>query len=157
MNAQVISFLKLLLYTLILNVLRYFPGSILEQYTIMGPMHAPMEQFPDCFGFRPEDFPTSLIYNFMLWFSVVILFHWAHRHLNGAMWVKSLQVFGICCLFFVSLAAVYMNHYTEGMRPFYRYSMLDALILFAFLGLINGFLYPLFFRKKQEETASSED
>lgn len=145
------QYLKLFGYTVLLNILRYYPGSWIETYTLFEPMHQPMVNYPDCFGFTEKDFPSSLIYNFMMWFSVIILFHIGHHTLKGSILIRSIIIFGICCLFFVSLAAVYMNHYTEGIRVFYRYSMLDGIILFSFLGIINGFLYPKFFPSIQTE------
>ena len=140
------TILKLLIYTIILNILRYFPGGLIEMYTIFEPMHKPMEAYPDCFGFTDADFTTSYAYNFLLWFSVVLIFHIGHKSLKGKMMQKSMIFFGICCLFFVSLAAVYMNHFQQGIRPFFMYSMLDGLILFSYLGAINGLLYPLIFK-----------
>lgn len=141
--------LKLIFYTVIINVLRYFPGGLIESYTIFEPMHKPMEDYPDCFGFTDKDLPASFAYNFVLWLSVVLIFHIAHKSLHQHMLIRSLIIYGLCCLFFVSLAAVYMNHYTMGIRTFYLYSMLDGLILFTYLGVINGFLYPLFFKQKK--------
>ena len=140
------TYFKLFLYTIILNILRYFPGGFIESYTIFESMHQPMEQYPDCFGFTAKDLPASYAYNFLLWLSVVLIFHIAHKSLHGKMIVRSLIVFAVCFLFFASLAAVYMNHYTQGIRIFYIYSILDGLILFSFLGIINGYLYPLFFK-----------
>ncbi len=140
-------YLKLFVYTILLNILRYFPGGWIEMYTIFDPMHQPMEDYPDCFGFTENDLPASFAYNFLLWLSVVLIFHIAHKSLSGGMIFRSLIVFGLCCLFFVSIAAIYMNHYTLGIRSFYLYSMLDAVLLFSFLGLVNGWLYPVFFKK----------
>lgn len=139
---------KLLGYTILLNLLRYFPGSWIESYTIFNAMHQPMIDYPDCFGFTQKDFPSSLFFNFTMWFSVVLIFHIGHRSLRVSMMMRSLILFGISCLFFVSLAAIYMNHYNEGIRVFYLFSMLDGIILFLLLGIINGYLYPVFFKSK---------
>ena len=62
--------------------------------------------------------------------------------------LRSLQGFGLMALFFISLAAVYMNHYTAPFRPFYAWSMVDALIVFTLVGIANGLLYPLFFPER---------
>ncbi|MEQ9593772.1 MAG: hypothetical protein RLN86_14295 [Cyclobacteriaceae bacterium] len=139
------EFLKLLAYTLILNILRYFPGSWIETYTIFESMHRPMAEFPDCFGFTDADFPSSLLYNFMMWLSVTSIFHVGHASIKGSLLFKSLVFYGLCCMFFISLAAIYMNHFTAGIRVFYMYSILDGLILFTFLGFVNSILYPKFF------------
>ena len=39
-----------------------------------------------------------------------------------------------------------MNHYVVGIRPFYYWSMVDALIVFTVVALANALLYPRFFR-----------
>jgi hypothetical protein len=148
MRPQLILLLKLLAYTLVLNVLRYYPGGWLEMYTIMEPMHEPMAMHPDAFGFTSSDLPSSYFYNFMLWLAVVLIFHIAKDALTGKMIIRSLKVFALCCLFFCSLAAVYMNHFNQDIRTFFMYSMLDAVLLFSFLGSINGLLYPLFFKSQ---------
>ena len=140
------TFIKLFVYTVLLNIIRYFPGGFIESITIFEPMHKPMEEYPDCFGFTEADLRFSYAYNFLLWLSVVLIFHISHRSLNGKMIFRSLIIFGICFLFFGSLAAIYMNHFVPGIRSFYIYSILDGLILFSLLGVINGFLYPLFFK-----------
>ena len=143
------TFLKLILLTLIINILRYFPLSWLEAVTIFEPMHAPMESQASCFGFRDVDFGWSLFYNFLLWFWVILGYHMFYRGLKGSHFIKSLLVFGFFCLFFISLAAIYMNHFNMEIRTFFRYSMLDALIIFIPLSLANGWLYPRFFREEQ--------
>lgn len=149
MRSQWLVIPKLLGYTVLLNVLRYYPGGWLEMYTIMEPMHRPMSAHPDAFGFTAADLPSSYFYNFVLWLSVVLIFHLAKDGLKGKMIVRSLIVFGVCCLFFCSLAAVYMNHFNQGIRTFFRYSMVDAVLLFSYLGILNGLLYPYFFKSNQ--------
>ena len=140
------TFGKILLLTLIINVLRYYPLSYVESLTIMEGMFGTMEAHPQYFGFTPDDLPWSYLYNFILWLCVVVIYHLAHRQLNGSHINRSLQVFAICGLFFISLTAVYMNHFNLEIRSFFRYSMMDALILFFFLGLANGLVYPKVFR-----------
>ncbi len=135
---------KFLLLVIILNLIRYFIVGPIEGLTIMEPMHRVMPEYPECFNneFTQFDWMTSFFYNFMLWVSVVWIFHLAHPALKGSYLIKSLKVFGICCLFFSSLAAIYMNHYIVDIRTFYRYSILDAIIVFTILGVGNGLLYP---------------
>lgn len=147
------NILKFLLLVVLLNGVRYLIGGMIEQYTIMLPMHQPMAEFPFCFNnnFTDHDWATSFFFNFMLWLAVTWLFHLAWPALKGSFITRSLIVFGICCLFFISLAAVYMNHYQEGIRTFYRYSMIDALILFPLLGVANGILYPLLLGKDRQQ------
>lgn len=130
-----------------LNVIRYLVGGPIESVTIMEPMHAVMPEYPEVFNvdFGTTDFVISLGYNFMLWLTATWVFHLAHPVFRGPVIVKSLKVFGLMCLFFVSQAAVYMNHYTDAVKPFYLYSMLDGLIVFGVVGVANGLLYPRFF------------
>ena len=122
----------------------------------MEPMHRVMPRHPEVFDldFTTADFGISLFYNYMLWFSATLVFHVAHPALRGPIWLRSLKIFALMLLFFCSLAAVYMNHYTAGVKPFYVWSMVDAVILFPLVGLANGVLYPLFFRETRSEERS---
>ncbi len=142
-----LRFLKLLGLALLLNLVRYLAGMPIESLTIMEPMHRVMPQFPEVFDtdFTSADFAISLGYNFMLWFTATAVFHLMHPALKGSLLIKSLKSFGLMCLFFVSLAAVYMNHYTDAVKPFYLWSMVDAVIVFTLVALANAFLYPRFF------------
>ncbi len=139
--------LKLAGYVLILNVIRYVVGGPIEQFTIMEPMHRVMPLYPDVFNadFSNRDFAISLFYNYMLWFAATLAFHMMHPALSGSWLTKSFKAYGVMCLSFVSLAAVYMNHYVDAVKPFYFYSMLDAVILFALVAAANAVLYPRFF------------
>lgn len=140
-------FLRLFLLVVVHNVVRYVIGGPIESVTIMEPMHRVMPQFPEVFDtdFTSTDFAISLGYNFMLWFSAALAFHLMQPSLPGGWLRKSLAGYGVLCLFFVSLAAVYMNHYTDAVKPFYAWSMVDAVIVFAVVGTANAFLYPRFF------------
>lgn len=140
------TFLKLVLYTAVLNVFRYYPIGWIELATLFEPMHAPMEQQALCFGFQPDDFTSSYIYNYLLWFWTVMIFHIGHRSIAGHMLIRSLVLFGLCAALFISLAAIYMNHFNQEIRVFFRWSMVDALVVFGLLALINGYLYPKIFR-----------
>lgn len=142
------TFLKLLVLALLLNVVRYFVGGPIEAVTIMESMHRVMPDYPDIFDneFSNADFARSLGYNFVMWFSALLGFHLMAPAIKANMLVKSFAGFGVMCLFFISLAAVYMNHYTAALKPFYIWSMVDAIIVFSVVALANAFLYPLFFR-----------
>ena len=143
---------KLVLLVVLLNVVRYTVGGFFESFTIMEPMHAPMPLFPEAFDndFTSTDFTISLFYNFMMWFFAAVVFHLVHPVLRGPIWVRSLKSFALMAAFFSSVAAVYMNHYTAGIKPFYFWSMIDAWIVFPIVGLANGWLYPRFFRTPAE-------
>lgn len=141
---------KFLLLVFLLNIIRYLIGGPLESLLIVEPMHSVMPKFPAVFDtdFNNTDFAVSLFYNFMLWLSATWVFYIAHPVIKGHYIVRSLKVFGIMALFFISLAAVYMNHFSDEVKPFFLYSMLDAVMLFAIVGLGNGILFPKIFRGK---------
>ena len=144
------TFLKFIALVVLLNLIRYGVGGPIEAMTIMEPMHAVMPQYPDVFDndFDTADFLVSIFYNFMLWLTATWVFHIAHPCVAGGFVTKSLKLFGLMCLFFISLAAVYMNHFTPAVKPFYLWSMVDALIVFGIVGLCNGVIYPKLFAKE---------
>ena len=61
------------------------------------------------------------------------------------MLVRSFKCYGLFWFGCVSLAAVYMNHYTAAVKPFYLYSMVDLTLAFGTAALANAWLYPRFF------------
>ena len=128
---------KLAALVLLLNVIRYLVGGPLEAITIMEPMHRVMPFYPEVFNtdFTSTDFTISLFYNYM-------------------MWAQSLKSYLIMAAFFCSLAAVYMNHYSSEIKPFYFWSMIDALILFPLIGLANAVFDPRFFPAQPDDQAS---
>lgn len=143
-----VKFSKFLLLVFLLNIIRYLIGGPIEALVLVEQMHAVMPKYPEVFdtNFSNADFTISLFYNFMLWLTATWVFYVAHPALKGSFIVKSLKIFGLMGLFFISLAAVYMNHYTADIKTFYLYSMLDAVILFPLVGVANGILYPRIFR-----------
>lgn len=142
------TFLRLIVLTLALNIVRYFVGGPIEAATIMAPMHQVMPQFPGVFDndFSTADFMRSLFYNYVMWFAAALGFHLMAPALKGPMIVKSFIGYGVMCLFFVSLAAVYMNHYVDAVKAFYIWSMVDAGIVFSVVAAANALLYPLLFK-----------
>lgn len=146
------KFAKFIFLVFLLNVIRYVVGGPIEAVVLMEPMHAVMPEYPEVFdtNFSTTDFVISLSYNFMMWLIATWVFYLAYPSLQGGFIVKSLKVFGLMGLFFISLAAVYMNHYTADIKTFYLYSMLDAVILFPLVGLANGLLFPRIFRSELE-------
>lgn len=142
--------LKLVLLCVLLNLVRYFVGGPLESVTIMEPMHAVMPRYPEVFDtdFTRADFAISLGYNFGMWLVATVVVHLLFPMLRGPAVLRSLQGFGLMALFFISLAAVYMNHYAPPVRPFYVWSMVDALLVFGVVGAANGLLYPRFFPER---------
>jgi hypothetical protein len=143
--------IRLLALTVVLNVIRYVVGGPIEAVTIAEPMHAVMPEYPQVFdvAFTSRDIAVSLGYNFAMWLTAGVVFHLLHPVLRGHMVLRSLQSYGLMALFFCSVAAVYMNHYQDPIKPFYLWSMVDAVIVFTLVGLANGLLYPLFFRRRR--------
>lgn len=139
---------RFLLLVVVLNLARYLLGWFPESWWVVPGMFGVMAKFPGSFNvnFDSKDFAVSLFYNFMLWFSAAWIFHVAHANVRGNFLIKSLKIYGISCLFFVSLTAVYMNHFVDSIKPFYLCSMLDAVILFPIVALANGLLYPKLFK-----------
>lgn len=140
---------KLAALVLLLNVVRYLVGGFVEGFTIMEPMHRPMALYPEVFDtdFTTADFTISLVYNYLMWFFAAVIFHLLNPVLRGSIWVRSLKSYGLVAAFFCSLAAVYMNHYVAEVKPFYAWSMVDAVIVFTIVALANALLYPRFFRQ----------
>ena len=138
---------KFLLLVVLLNLARYLLGWLPEGWWVLPGMFGVMEKFPESFNlaFSRKDFIVALFYNFMLWLSAAWIFHLAHVRVRGNFIVKSLKIYAVSCLFFLSLTAVYMNHFVAAARLFYWYSMLDAIILFTLVALVNGLLYPKLF------------
>lgn len=145
-----VKFAKFIFLVFLLNVIRYVIGGPIEAAVLMEPMHAVMPQYPEVFDtdFSNTDFTVSLFYNFMMWLVATWVFYLAHPAMEGGYIVKSLKIFGLMGLFFISLAAIYMNHYTADIKTFYLYSMLDAVIIFPLVGLANGLLFPRIFRSE---------
>jgi hypothetical protein len=143
------TFIKLAVLTVLLNLIRYFAGGPIEAMTIAGPMHAPMALHPDVYDntYTNTDFALSFLYNYGFWFAAVIAIHLMYPRLTGPALMRSLAGWAIMLFFFVSVAAVYMNHYVEPFRSFYIWSMIDAAIVFGVTALAHGILYPLFFRR----------
>lgn len=147
------TFLKFLLLVVILNVIRYLIGGPLEALFVVEGMHGVMPNFPNAFNvdFSGADFALSFFYNFMLWLSASAVFYLAYPAVSGNFIIKSLKIYGLMCLFFISLAAVYMNHYVPAVRVFYLFSMLDALIIFPIVAVANGLIFPRMFRNEVEK------
>jgi hypothetical protein len=107
---------------LLLNLVRYLLGGPIESVTIMRPMHSVMPRYPEVFDndFMTRDFIVSLFYVLQL-----------HALVRGGAGLPSpassparppvaakpgeLRSDG---LFFCSLAALYMNHFTATVKPF---------------------------------------
>lgn len=145
--------LRLLGLVVVLNLVRYLVGGPIEAVTIMEPMHEVMPRYPEVFDvdFTGRDFTISLGYNFAMWFVATWVFHLLHPVLRGGMVLRSLKSYGLMCLFFWSVAAVYMNHYQDPVKPFYLWSMVDAAIVFTVVAVANGLLYPLFLEGAPEQ------
>lgn len=135
--------LRLLLLVVLLNVVRYVVGPIVEAPFILPRLFAEMEASPGVFRteFTTFDWVTSYAYNFVLWLAIVWTYHLARPALRGGEIRRSLAVFGVAWLFFAALSFVYMNHYAHP-RAFYLWNVADAAVVFPIVGLANAWLYP---------------
>jgi len=150
------TLLRFLLLVGILNFVRYLLGWFPETCWVLPGRFGVMAKFPESFNnnFGGEDFSVPLVYNFMLWLATAWIFHLAHASVRGSFLMKTLKIYGICALFFASLAVVCMNHFVAAIRLFYLQSMLDALVLFPIVAAANGLLYPLVFTTTSARTGS---
>lgn len=133
---------RFLLLVVVLNIVRYVVGGPLEAVMILPGLFGEMERHADYFRteFSTFDWATSYFYNFMVWLVATWVFHISRPAVRGADLAASLKVFGLMWLFFASVSAVYMNHYSHP-RAFYAYNIADALLVFALVGVANGLLY----------------
>ena len=147
--------LRFLLLVVVLNVIRYLVGGLVEAPLIMPYLFGAMQESTAYFNtdFATLDWMTSYFYNFMMWLTVVWLFYLLHPVLSGHMIVKSLKVFGMGWLFFASVSAIYMNHYSHP-KAFYFWNILDAVIVFTIVAIANGLLYPLIMGKGENAAAA---
>jgi len=136
-------FLRFIVLVIILNLVRYFVIGFIEQPTILPYLFAQMEANIEYFNasFNIIDWITSYFYNFVMWLIIVWIFHLIHPVIKGNFYIKSLKVFGIMWIFFASVSAIYMNHYSHS-KGFYFWNIMDALLVYALLAIANGFLYP---------------
>ena len=139
-----VTFLRFLALVLVLNVVRYVVGGLIEGPLIMPHLFRVMGENPSYFNseFETIDWVTSYLYNFAMWAIAAWIFHLARPVLRGSEIVKSLKAFGICFLFFASVSFIYMNHYSHS-KEFYLINVTDAFLAFLLVGLANGLLYPL--------------
>ncbi len=136
---RVVRFLSLVIG---LNVLRYVVGAVVEPLLIFPGLFGAMESHSSYFNtsFTQLDWFTSYFYNFVVWLTCVWVFHLMRPALRGNDVVASLKAFGLMWLFFASVSAVYMNHYSHG-KAFYVWNIADALMMFAIVAIGNGLLY----------------
>ena len=144
------AILKLIALTVMLNLVRYFVIGFVEEIVIFEKLGAAMAASPSYFNlkFTTADWVTSYLYNFVMWLMPTIFFHKTHPFLRGSMILKSLKVYIPTLVVFLSISAIFMNHYSHP-KDFYLYSMLDAVIVFPLVAVANGLLYPFLVRPEQ--------
>ena len=133
---------RLLGLVIVLNVIRYVGGLLFEPFLIFPGLMGAMEQSAQYFRteFQTFDWTTSYFYNFMMWLCCVWVFHLMRPALRGSDLAASLKVFAIMWISFASISAIYMNHYSHP-KDFYLWNVLDGILVFALVGIANGFLY----------------
>lgn len=137
---------RFLALVVILNLLRYvIGGTLIEPFTIFPGLAASMEESASYFRneFETFDWATSFFYNFMMWLVCVWVFHLMRPVIKGSDLVASFKVFGILCLFFASISAILMNHYSHP-KDFYFWIILDGVLMYALVAAGNGLLYRRF-------------
>ncbi len=142
---------------LILNAVRYVVAGPIEQLTVLPPLFAAMADSPTIFNtdFSSSDWITSFAYNALMWAAAVLTFHGMHPQPAGGWAVKSLKSYGLMCVFFLSVSAIYMNHYSHP-QVFSLYNMGSAVIAFTVVAPANALLYPrIVCRKQKMETGAS--
>lgn len=134
--------LRFLALVVLLNIVRYAGGMLVEPWTVMPPLVDAMAASPEVFNtrFTPFDWATSYLYNFGVWLCAAWIFHLARPALKGSDLVASLKAFGLGWLFFACVSAVYMNHYSHP-KDFYLWNILDAALVFTIVAVANGLLY----------------
>jgi hypothetical protein len=134
--------LRFLALVVILNILRYAGGALIEPFVIFPGLSAAMEESASYFNsvFETFDWATSFFYNFMMWLSCAWVFHLMRPAIKGSDLVASFKVFGIMCLFFASISAILMNHYSHP-KDFYFWIILDGVLMYALVAVCNGLLY----------------
>lgn len=149
MGDSLLLALRFLILVIALNLVRYLVAGPIEAATIFVPMHQVLPFYPEVFDndFTTQDFCISLLYNFSLWFSATLIFHLMYPALRGGWFRRSLISYGTTCLLVASMAAMYMNHFEDVVRPFFFWSIVDLVITFTVVALANALLYPLVFRK----------
>ena len=140
--------LRFLALVVVLNIIRYVVGGLVEAPLIFPALFGVMEENTTFFNsdFQAIDWVTSYLYNFAMWAIVVWMYHIARPVLSGSEIVRSLKIFGIAFLFFASVSFIYMNHYSHS-KEFYLINVADALLMFLLVGLANGLLYPFLMSK----------
>lgn len=135
-------YVRFLAPVVILNILRYVGGFLIEPFVIFPGLSSAMEDSASYFNnaFETFDWVTSFFYNFMMWLSCVWVFHLVRPAIKGTDLVASLKVFGIMCLCFASISAILMNHYSHA-KDFYFWIILDGVLMYALVAILNGLLY----------------
>ena len=133
--------LKFLGLVIVLNIIRYVVAGPLDGVLILDRLFGAMGESA-CFNteFETFDWVTSFFYNFMMWFVAAWLFHLLRPVVDGSDLTASIKVFGIAWLFFASISAIYMNHYSHS-KDFYFWNIADAIIAFGVVAVANGLLY----------------
>ena len=139
--------LKLIVLTVMLNLVRYVVIGFVEEVVIFEKLGAAMAASPSYFNleFTTADWVTSYLYNFVMWLMLTVFFHKTQPFLRGSMILKSLKVYVPTLVVFLSISAIFMNHYSHP-KDFYVYIMLDAVLMFPLVAVANGLLYPFLVR-----------
>lgn len=114
--------LKLIALTVMLNLVRYVVIGFVKEIVIVEKIGAAMAASSSYFNleFSTADWVTSYLYNFVMWLMLTVFFHKTHPFLRGGMILKSLKVYVSTLVVFLSISAIFMNHYSHP-QDFYLY------------------------------------
>jgi hypothetical protein len=139
--------LKTILLAVLLTAVRYAIGLPVEWFLIYDKLNSVMTQGRELFNveFTPIEQLYSVAYNFLGWLLITILYVKIEPIVHGHPIRKSLKVYGVMYMYFVSVSAIYMLRYNHP-SDFYLFMMLDRLLLFPIVAVANGILHPRLFR-----------
>lgn len=136
------TIVRFLALVVLLNVIRYLVGGLLESWTVGPLVMEAMGASPEVFNttFTTADWVSSFLYNFVVWLVPVWVYHLARPALAGSDLVASFEIFALQWLLFAAVSGVYMNHYSHPM-DFYLWNVVDAVLAFTVVAVANGLLY----------------
>jgi hypothetical protein len=146
---------KFLAFVILLNIIRYLIAGPLEMVLVLDRLFGAMEKSASYFHtqFTTFDWVTSYFYNFMMWLITTWVFIQMQSTFRGNYLSKSLKAYGLMYLFFASVSAIYMNHYSHP-KDFYLYNIADSAIPFTIVAIATAFLYPLIFKKEINQAST---
>jgi hypothetical protein len=138
---------KTILLAVLLTVVRYVVGLPIEWFLIYDKLNSIMTEGRELFNvdWTPLEHFYSVLYNFLGWLLITVLYVKIESVVHGHPVRKSLKLYAVMYMYFVSVSGIYMLRYNHP-SDFYLYMMLDRLLLFSIVAIANGILHPRLFR-----------